>query len=77
MIIIMSCLQGRLFSEAQGLHQPDVVSIITVDPGQAGPPDLNQLVGAEPSRVAGLVVEIPAIIIIIIIIIIATDLSPL
>ena len=55
----MICLQVRLFSEAERLHEVDVVPVVTVDPGQAGPPDLHQLVGAEPARVGGLVVEIP------------------
>ena len=56
--IIIFCLQVRLFSEAERLHQLDVVPIVTVDPGQAGPPDLHQLVWTEPARVGGLVVEI-------------------
>ena len=54
----MICLQVRLFSEAERLHEVDVVPVVTVDPGQTGPPDLHQLVGAEPARVGGLVVEI-------------------
>ena len=58
MIIIMICLQVRLFPEAERLHQLDVVPIVTVDPGQAGPPDLHQLVRTEPARVGCLVVEI-------------------
>ena len=58
MIIILICLQVGLFPEAERLHELDVVPVVTVDPGQAGPPDLHQLVGTEPPRVGGLVVEI-------------------
>ena len=55
----MICLQDGLFAEAERLHGVDVVPVVTVDPGQAGPPDLHQLVRAEPPRVCCLVVEIP------------------
>ena len=48
-----------LLSEAQRLHQLDPVAIVAVDPGEAGPPDLHQLVGAELAGVTGLVIEIP------------------
>ena len=57
-IMITICLHVGLFPEAERLHEADVVPVITVDPGQAGPPDLHQLVGTEPARVGGLVVEI-------------------
>ena len=58
MIMIKICLHVGLFPEAERLHEADVVPVVAVDPGQVGPPDLHQLVGAEPARVGGLVVEI-------------------
>ena len=58
-IMITICLHVGLFPEAERLHEADVVPVITVDPGQTGPPDLHQLVGAEPPRAGCLVVEIP------------------
>ena len=59
MIKIEICLHVGLFPEAERLHEADVVPVITVDPGQAGPSDLHQLVGAEPPWAGCLVVEIP------------------
>ena len=44
-------LQMWRFPEAERLHQLDTVPVITVNPGQVGLPDLDQLVGTEPPGV--------------------------
>ena len=56
--MIKLCLQVRYLAEAERLHELDVVPIVTVEPGQTGPPDLHQLVRSEPPWTGGLVVEI-------------------
>ena len=49
----------RRFSEGKRLHQLDMISVITVDPGQGGLPHLRQLLLAELAGVAGAVVVEP------------------
>ena len=59
-VVVPICdLHSGSFSEQKRLHELDMVTVVTVDSGQVGLPDLSQLLLGELARVGVTVVVEP------------------